>query len=199
MKQVYVTREFTKNPAELTREEFIAMAIADVEVAKTGYRKWSEAEADRRYEEDTKRHRERLDQKMLDIINASYKKYKRDYYRMRWVASEIAKLPGRFIERGYWHTAKDLTSIRWDLRPWDNATSYIDISRDLEYVFGYLYDEAIKNKYFLRCTGWSIVEDFTTEFKFHLSEEIQEEWKADEKKLSDAISRFYRGTTHWGD
>ena len=193
MKQVYVSREFTKNPAELTREEFIKMAIEDVEVAKVGYRKWSEEEAEKRYEEDTKRHRERLDQ------NASYKKYKREYYRARWVASEIAKLPGRFIERGYWHTAKDLTSIRWDLKPWDNATSYIDLNRDLEYVFGYLYDEAIKNKYFLRCTGWSIVEDFTTEFKFHLSEEVQAEWKADEKKLSDDISRFYRGTTYWGD
>lgn len=199
MKQVYVSREFTKNPSEITREEFIKMAIEDVEVAKVGYRKWSEEEAEKRYEEDTKRHREMLDQKMLDIINASYKKYKREYYRARWVASEIAKLPCRFIGRGYWHTPKDLSSIRWDLKPWDNATSYIDLDRDLEYVFGYLYDEAIKNKYFLRCTGWSIVEDFHTEFKFHLSEEVQAEWKADEKKLADAINRFYAGSNYWGD
>ena len=199
MKKVYVSREFTKNPADITREEFIAMAIADVEVAKAGYRKWSEEVAEKRYEEDTKRHRENLDQRMLDIINASYKKYKREYYRARWVASEIAKLPSRFIERSYWHTAKDLTGIRWDIKPWDNGTDYIDLDRDLTYVFGYLYDEAIKNKYFLRCTGWSIVEDFHTEFKFHLSEELQAEWKADEKKLADAISRFYAGTTYWGD
>ena len=199
MKATFVTREFGKNPADITREEFIKMAIEDVEKAKVGYRQWSDEEAEKRYEEDTKRHRERLDQKMLDIINTSYKKYKREYYRARWVASEIAKLPGRFIERGYWHTARDLSSIRWDLKPWDNGSHLIELSRDLEYVFGYLYDEAIKNKYFLRCTGWSIVEDFSTEFKFHLSDEIQAEWKADEKKLADAIDRFYAGSNYWGD
>jgi hypothetical protein len=66
-------------------------------------------------------------------------------------------------------------------------------------VFGYLYDEAIKNKYFLQCTGWSIVEDFSTEFRFHLSDELQAEWKADEKKLADDISRFYAGSNYWGD
>ena len=174
------------------------MAIEDVEVAKVAYRQWSEEEAEKRYKEDCERHAERREQKILDITNASYKKYKREFYRQRWVMQEVAKIPTA-LSRGYYHTAKDLTSIRWDLKPWDNATSYIDLDRDLEYVFGYLYDEAIKNKYFLRCTGWSIVEDFYTEFKFHLSEELQDEWKADEKKLSDAINRFYAGSNYWGD
>ena len=198
MKATFVTREFGKNPADITREEFIKMAIEDVEKAKVGYRQWSDDVAEHRYKEDCERHAERREQKILDITNASYKKYKREFYRQRWVMQEVAKIP-KSITRGYWHTGRDLTAIRWDLKPWDNATSYVDMDRDLEYVFGYLYDEAIKNKYFLRCTGWSIVEDFTTEFKFHLSEEVQAEWKADEKKLSDDISRFYRGTTYWGE
>ena len=198
MKATFVTREFGKNPADITREEFIKMAIADVETAKVGYRQWSDEVAEQRYKEDCERHAERREQKILDITNASYKKYKREYYRQRWVMQEVAKIP-KAITRGYWHTGKDLTSIRWDLKPWDNATSYVFLNRDIENVFGCLYDEAIKNKYFLRCTGWSIVEDFTTEFKFHLSEELQAEWKADEKKLSDDISRFYAGTTYWGD
>ena len=198
MKATFVTREFGKNPADITREEFIKMAIEDVEMAKVGYRQWSEEEAEKRYKEDCERHAERREQKILDITNASYKKYKREYYRQRWVMQEVAKIP-KTLTRGYCHTGKDLTSIRWDLKPWDNATSYVDMDRDLEYVFGYLYDEAIKNKYFLRCTGWSIVEDFTTEFKFHLSEEVQEEWKADEKKLADDINRFYAGSNWWGD
>lgn len=198
MKATFVTREFGKNPADITREEFIKIAIEDVEKAKVAYRKWSEEEAEKRYKEDCERHAERRKQKILDITNASYKKYKREYYRHRWVMQEVAKIP-KTIARGYYHKGRDLTAIRWDIRPWDNATSYVDMDRDIEYVFGYLYDEAIKNKYFLHCTGWSIVEDFTTEFKFHLSEELQAEWKADEKKLSDAINRFYAGSNYWGD
>ena len=38
MKATFVTREFGKNPADITREEFIKMAIEDVEKAKVAYR-----------------------------------------------------------------------------------------------------------------------------------------------------------------
>ena len=198
MKATFVTREFGKNPVDITREEFIKMAIEDVEKAKVLYRQWSDEVAEQRYKEDCERHAERREQKILDITNASYKKYKREYYRQRWVMQEVAKIP-KTIARGYWHTGKDLDSIRWDLKPWENGSHLVELERDLEYVFGYLYDEAIKNKYFLQCTGWSIVEDFSTEFIFHLSEELQAEWKADEKKLADAINRFYAGSNYWGD
>lgn len=198
MKKVFVSREFVKNPAELSREEFIKMAIEDVEVAKVEYRKWSEEVTEQRYKEDCEEYAKRREQRILDITNTSYKKYKREFYRQRWVEQEIAKLP-ETLARGYWHVGRDLTDIRWDLKPWDNGAHHIDIRRDLEYIFGYLYDEAIKNKYFLQCTGWSIVEDFSTEFKFHLSEELQNEWKEDERKLGEAINRFYAGSNYWGD
>ena len=42
MKATFVTREFGKNPADITREEFIKMAIEDVEKAKVAYRQWSD-------------------------------------------------------------------------------------------------------------------------------------------------------------
>lgn len=198
MKKVFVSREFVKSPAELSKEEFIKMAIEDVEVAKVEYRKWSEEVTEQRYKEDCEEYAKRREQRILDITNTSYKKYKREFYRQRWVEQEIAKLP-ETLTRGYWHVGRDLTDIRWDLKPWDNGAHHIDIRRDLEYIFGYLYDEAIKNKYFLQCTGWSIVEDFSTEFKFHLSEELQNEWKEDERKLGEAINRFYAGSNYWGD
>jgi len=198
MKKVFVSREFVKSPAELSKEEFIKMAIEDVEVAKVEYRKWSEEVAEQRYKEDCEMYAEHRKQRIRAITNVSYKRYKREFYRQRWVEQEIAKLP-ETLARGYWHVGRDLTDIRWDLKPWDNGAHHIDLRRDLEYIFGYLYDEAIKNKYFLQCTGWSIVEDFSTEFKFHLSEELQNEWKEDERKLGEAINRFYAGSNYWGD
>lgn len=198
MKKVFVTREFTKNPNDFTKEEFIRMAIEDVEAAKVEYRKWSDEVAEQRYNKDCEEHAKRREQRILAITNDSYKRYKREFYRQRWVEQEIVKIP-EILSRGYYHKGHDLTSLKWDLKPWDNGTHLIELKRDLEYVFGYLYNEAIKNKYFLQCTGWSIVEDFSTEFKFHLSEELQNEWKEDERKLGEAISRFYAGSNYWGD
>lgn len=198
MKKVFVSREFVKSPAELSKDEFIKMATEDIEVAKVEYRKWSNEVAEQRYKDDCEEYAKRREQKVHDIIDASYKKYKRESYRQHWVEQEIAKL-SKTLTRGYQHTGRDLTDIRWDLKPWSNGVYYIDTKRDLEYILGRLYDEAIKNKYFLQCTGWSIVEDFTTEFRFHLSEELQKEWKEDERKLSDDINRFYANTTYCGD
>lgn len=198
MEKVFVTREFVKNPAELSKEEFIKMAIEDVEVAKVEYRKWSEEVAEQKYKKDCEEYAKHREQRILDITNISYKKYKREFYRQRWVEQEIAKLP-KTLTRGYWHTSRNLISIKWDLKPWDNGCHIVRLDRNLECVFGYLYDEAIKNKYFLQCTGWSIVEGSSTEFKFHLSEELQKEWKEDERKLGEAINRFYSGSNYWGD
>ena len=42
MKATFVTREFGKNPADITREEFIKMAIEDVEKAKVRLSKLSD-------------------------------------------------------------------------------------------------------------------------------------------------------------
>ena len=198
MKATFVTREFGKNPADITKEEFIKMAIEDIEKAKSAYKIWSCERAEERYKKDSERHAEYREKKIQDITNASYKKYKREYYRQRWVMQEIAKIP-RYIKRGYWHTGKELTIISWNYKPWDMFRAQIDVERNTERDLEYIYNELISNKYFLHCTGWSIVEDSLTEIKLHLSEDMMEEWKADEKNLSDAVSSFYEGSNYWGD
>ena len=198
MKATFVTREFGKNPANITKEEFIKMAIEDIEKAKSAYKIWSCERAEERYKKDSERHAEYREKKIQDITNASYKKYKREYYRQRWVMQEIAKIP-RYIKRGYCHTGKELTIISWNYKPWDMFRAQIDVERNTERDLEYIYNELISNKYFLHCTGWSIVEDSLTEIKLHLSEDMMEEWKADEKNLSDAVSSFYEGSNYWGD
>lgn len=199
MKGTFATRELNgKTGAMLTKEEFITMVIADVEAAKESYMKVAEEEAEETYKRDLENFASYRAKRIDDIIAVSFKKYKREFYRLRWVEQEIAKVPTE-MSRGYYHTARPLSSIHWDVKPWDNGCSLIDLDRDLTYVFGYLYDEAIKNKYFQQCTGWSIIKDTFVEFKFHLSEELEAEWKADEKRLSDAINRFYAGSNYWGD
>ena len=198
METTFVTREFVKNPADITREEFVKMAIEDIEKAKSAYKIWSDEKAEQRYKEDCQRHAERREQKIQDIIDASYKKYKKEYYRQRWVMQEVAKIP-KTLTRGYWHTGKELTAVRWDYKPWANSVALINLNINIESVIGRIYNELITNKYFLNCTGWSIVEGLSPEFKFHLSEELMKEWKADENNLSDAIARFYEGSNYWGD
>ena len=209
MKKVFVTRNFEKNASEITREEFVAMMRADVEVAIAEFREWTAVEGEKKYQVDNEAYKIRRADKVERIIAESYKKYKREFYRLRYVEREIASIPEN-LDRSYSHKSRELDGINWDIKPCSNGCTLImwgskiygineyDPNYLERYVSG-LYDEAIKNKYFLRCTGWSIVEDFTTEFKFHLSEEVQEEWKADEKKLADDINRFYAGSNWWGD
>ena len=198
MKTTFVTREFGKNPADITKEEFIKMALEDIEKAKSAYKIWSYERAEERYKEDCKRHAEYREKKIQEITDASYKKYKREFYRQRWAMQEIAKIPTA-IERGYWHTGKELTIIRWNYKPWEMYSEQINVERNTESDLEHIYYELIRNKYFLHSTGWSIVEDFSTEFKLHFSEDMMEEWEADKKHLSDAISNFYKGSNYWGD
>ena len=202
MKATFVTREFGKTGAELTKEEFIQMMMEDISTAKEAYRAWSDKMAEEKYIADSKIYAERRQQAIDRIIENSYEKYKREFYRLRWVEKMMSCYPEVMEKDRYSHFGRDLSSIRWDIKPWDNSCSLImsdHIQDTLLYTLGHLYNEAIKNKYFLQCTGWSIVEDFTTEFKLHLSDELQEQWKADEHKLAEDIARFYEGCTYWGD
>ena len=203
MKATFVTREFGKTGAELTKEEFIQMMMEDIESAKIAFRKWSDEIAEATYQKDNEEYIAKRAEKIEKIIADSYKLYKREFYRLRWVESEIAKLPEVLIAKSYRHEGHDLTSIDWDIKPWYNGCSRImsdHIENTLLYTLGHLYNEAIKNKYFLQCSGWSIVESLSTaEFKLHLSDELQEQWKADEHNLAKSIASFYEGCTYWGD
>lgn len=202
MKKVFVTRKFNKNASEITREEFIAMMRADIEAANAKFRAWSAIVGDKKYQEDNEAYKIRRAEKVERIIAESYKKYKREFYRLRYVEREIASLPENLI-RNCAYDGRELSSISWDIKPWFNGCSRImsdHIEDTLLYTLGTLYKEAIKNKYFLQCTGWSIVESLSTaEFKLHLSPELQEQWKADEHNLAESIASFYQGCTYWGD
>lgn len=202
MKKVFVTRKFNKNASEITRDEFIAMMRADVESTIAKFRTWTAIVGDKKYQEDNEAYKIRRAEKVEQIISESYKKYKREFYRLRYVDREIAKLPENLIRNSI-YDGRELGSISWDIKPWSNGCSLImsdHIEDTLLYTLGHLYKEAIKNKYFLQCSGWSIVESLSTaEFKLHLSPELQEQWKADEHKLAESIAKFYEGCTYWGD
>ena len=200
MNTLFVTRELGKNGAEITREEFVQMMITDIAIAKVEYRKYSDEKAEETYQKDCEHHKKCREQKIQEIIDDSFKKYKREYYRRLWVDSEMRKVPSAVLERNrYTHFGHDLDSIEWDIRPWENGCRIFNVVIDLEERLGNLYDEAIQNKYFRNCTGWSIVEDFSTRFKLHLSENFQKEWEADKKRLADDIARFYAECRYCGD
>jgi hypothetical protein len=203
MEKVFATRNFEKNASEITKEEFIQMMMEDILAAKEAYRAWSDKTAEEKYIADSKIYAERRQQAIDRIIENSYKKYKREFYRLRWVEKMMSCYPEVMEKDSYSHFGRDLSSIRWDIKPWYNGCSRImsdHIEDTLLYTLGHLYNEAIKNKYFLQCTGWSIVESLSTaEFKLHLSAELQEQWKADEHSLAKSISSFYEGCTYWGD
>ena len=202
MKKVFVTRKFNKNASEITRDEFIAMMRADIEATIAKFRTWTAIVGDKKYQEDNEAYKIRRAEKVEQIIAESYKKYKREFYRLRYVDREIAKLPENLI-RNCAYDGRELGSVKWDIKPWSNGCSLImsdHIEDTLLYTLGHLYKEAIKNKYFLQCSGWSIVESLSSaEFKLHLSAELQEQWKADEHNLAESIARFYEGCTYWGD
>lgn len=202
MKKVFVTRKFNKSASEITRDEFISMMRADIEATIAKFRTWTAIVGDKKYQEDNEAYKIRRAEKVEQIISESYKKYKREFYRLRYVEREIASLPENLIRNSI-YDGRELGSITWDIKPWSNGCSLImsdHIEDTLLYTLGHLYKEAIKNKYFLQCSGWSIVESLSSaEFKLHLSAELQEQWKADEHHLADSIAKFYEGCTYWGD
>ena len=203
MKLTFVQRNLETKAIEITKDEFIKMFTEDIEAVKEPYRKWYKEKADMRYKLDCDNFQESREKKIQRIIDESYKKYKRESSRQNWVDKEIAKLPTE-LERGYWHEERELSYIVFDIRPWENGSKYVDVDGEYEHRLGNLYDDAIKNKYFMNCTGWSLVCDdnqstHRVEIKLHLSEELQAEWDADEKKLYNEIMNFYATCRYCGD
>ena len=203
MKLTFAQRNLEKKAIEITKDEFIKMFTEDIEATKEPYRKWYKEKADMRYKKDCDDFQARREKSIQRIIDESYKKYKRESSRQKWVDKEIAKLPTE-LERGYWHEERELSYIVFDIRPWENGSKYVDVDDVYEHRLGNLYDDAIKNKYFMNCSGWSLVCDdnqstHRVEIKLHLSEELQAEWDADEKKLYNEIMNFYATCRYCGD
>ena len=198
---VLTRRELTSAPTTLTVEQFVEMIMEDIETAKKTYFELTSKRAEERYEADKKRYAEQRAQEIEKIIKRSYAKYQREYYRLRWVEKEIAKWPEEYT-RKYWHNPSTLTYIDWSMKPWENGTSCISFNRGEDIVrdfFKNRFTADFNNKYFSQCLGWEIVITQRPYFKLILSPELEAEWAADEKRLSDAISRFYAGSNWWGD
>lgn len=213
MKKVFATREFGKKGADLTKEEFVKMMIEDVNTAKIEFRKHTDMLAEENYQKDIQNHKKYLESKREQIIEQSYKKYKREKNRLLWVENEMAKVTAKFpetIERNpYYHYGRDMESLSWDIKPWENGCHLLCVYSneqliaidDVRFVnrFGNLYDEAINNKYFRGATGWSFGGENTAEMKLTLSDELQQEWIADREKLAKAIADFYADCRYCGD
>ena len=203
MKLTFAQRNLETKAIEITKDEFIKMFTEDIEATKEPYRKWYKEKADMRYKKDCDDFQARREKSIQRIIDESYKKYKRESSRQKWVDKEIAKLP-TVLKRDYWHEERELSYIVFDIRPWENGSKYVDVDDVYEHRLGNLYDDAIKNKYFMNCSGWSLVCDdnqstHRVEIKLHLSEELQAEWDADEKKLYNEIMNFYATCRYCGD
>jgi hypothetical protein len=199
--ETLITRNFEKPATEITKEEFVKWMTEDCENARVIYRKLSDEKAERTFAEDCERHKTNRELKIKKIIEDSYKLYKREFYRVRWVENEIAKLP-ETIERGYYHFGRDLTSVKWDLEPGVNGGgSSIWFKGDYKSSLENIYEYSIKNKYFINCTGWSIVHENLSfeEFKLHLSDEMQAEWDDEFRKLAEEIRQFYATCRYCGD
>ena len=200
----FTSREFNKKLSELSKEEFISMFMEDIEVAKIEYRKYSDRLAKERYEKEKKSWEENQERKIQKIIKMSFENYKREYYRVRWVEQEIAKLPKTFEEtwgmfQKSYYKGYDLTSISWDIKPWENGSSLIPLDIETERIkniLGKHFDEGLNNKYFSNATGWDINKNG---LKLHLSPELEADWKEDFRKLAEEIQRFYADCRYCGD
>lgn len=198
------SRPIGKKLSELSKKEFVTMFIEDIEVAKVEYRKESDRLAKEKYEKEKKFWEENREKTIKSIIEYSFEKYKREFYRVRWVEHEIERLPKTFEEtwnifQKYYYEGRDLTSISWDIKPWENGCSVISLTQDDEYlerVLGSKYEEGIENKYFSNATGWDIT---SRGLKLHLSEELDADWKEDFRKLAEDIARFYADCRYCGD
>lgn len=178
----------TFEAGSLTREQFIEWMYIDIHAKKmvvdalerTAARKyWREAQI--------------ATGKRLEEFYS--KRYKKQSTIDKHVTDDMLE----WVEKNQWKSKpREMKSVAWSIKPWENGGCYIiSIDANLKERLGKIYDDHVDNKYFKACTGWYI--DDNEYVKLVLSEEMQAEWKEDERKLGEAISRFYAGTTYWGD
>lgn len=195
-------RDLGFSPTALSANEFVNMIMHDIADAKEAYLEISTRDAEAAYERDKKNYIERRNKAINKIMEESFVKYKREYYRQQWLKKELAKWPAK-LERSHWHNPDHLTYIDWSMKPWEMGTKSVSLVRNTEEeikeFFRNRFKEDFDNKYFSQCMGWEIVVNQRPYFRLILSPELQAEWNADEKRLSDSVTRFYSGSNYWGD
>jgi hypothetical protein len=185
----YCERHF--EAGSLTREQFIEMLAQDFIAAKKVYDALERTRVRRSWREARDKAREEIKEELV-------KKYKRQSTRDKYAMPMLEK----WIEDNQWkYKFHALNAIKFSIKPWENGGCYyVYIDKTMHDYRGKMWDMHINNKYLHGCTGWCVVFDkYDHYLKLELSEELEAQWEEDERKLGEAISRFYKGSNYWGD
>ena len=183
------------NCSELTASEFASMMIEDMKKAKEVYDSiWYpiELELHNKHIESIKVCTEKRAHQIAE------KKWKTEKKRNEYVEKEMAKL--KTSEFKFW----TISFFDFDVKPWDNGISnncILTYDNMSENAMIRCFNEIKDNKYWKAAKGW-ILEDHhhcRPQIKLILPENIEAEFKQDEKNLCDAITKFYENTNYWGD
>lgn len=182
---VLVNREFDSLPCV---DVFVRWMADDMRTAKEVYDKYETACVENQWQTA----QDDAYGRILTEVNA---RYKRQSTRDKYYTARCAE----WRDKNRWRfNSLPMTSVAWSMKPWENGGCYhIQYDNNIEESISRLYNSHSDNKYLKGCKGWYIGHD--QYIHLILPEELQAEWDADKKKLSDDISRFYRGTTFWGD
>ena len=175
----------------LTREQFIEFLAQDLTAAKAIYDALERTRSRKNWREA----KQATSQRLKEFYSG---RYKRQSTIDRYVAEEMSA----WIEKNEWrYKFRGLKAVKWSIEPWNNGGCYyIYIDKSMLDYIGQMYDKSVNNKYFKACTGWCIVLDnWDCYVRLTLSDEMQNEWKEDTRKLSEAINHFYRGSNYWGE
>lgn len=150
------------------------------------------------------------DERMLKVRAAAYKyaeaKWKRESRKSSYIETEVNK---EFWKEypAYWAVSYFDFDVNFGTQNYTTS-----IGKNSEAIIERIYDELHENdfrlKFFNAATGWQFVIDEKVDklgyygrpwIKFILPGELNQEIKDNEKKLSDAINKFYAGSNYWGD
>lgn len=184
-------------------EQFAEWMLDDFKTAKLIYDEKSLEEYNRVSAERREKAWQDANKRFREYVN---NRYKRQSTRDKHFVILMTQWDVEHEKRNYAYLDK-FTYVDWDIKPWEMGVTCID-ERTTAESLAYMFKSAIGNKYFEGATGWDIVietnEDswhslYRPYVRLHLNKELQEQWDADEKKLSDSVSNFYKGSNWWGD
>lgn len=180
-----VRREFDSLPP---MGQFVEWMAEDMRTAKEVYDKYEKERVMNQWEAAQA-------EAYCRIMEEVRARYKRQSTRDKYYTARCAE----WRDKNRWRfNSLPMTSVAWSMKPWENGGCYIiRFADDMEDSIANLYESHSDNKYLKGCKGWYIGHD--QYIHLILPEELQAEWKEDERKLGEDISRFYRGTKYWGD
>lgn len=185
----YCKRHF--EAGSLTKEQFIDWLAQDFIAAKMIYDALERTRSRNNW-------REAKQKAMQDIKDELVKKYKRQSTRDKYAMPMLEK----WVEANQWkYKFISLNAVKFSICPWLNGGCYyVYVDKKIHEYLETMWEKHLTNKYLHGCSGWSIeLDKWGAELKLDLSEDLENQWKEDERKLSADIDRFYKGTTYWGD